>query len=242
LIFYSKVISRSQKKFCRSNHLFTGIIEEIGVVETIGGNSQLLDLTFNVKKINENATLGQSVSVNGVCLTVTEVKPRLIKVQIGQETLKTANLGALKVGNKVHLERGMLIGSRFDGHIVQGHVDGTTKLIKKTSVGENLELTFQFPDNLGIYFIPKGSVAIDGVSLTIQSIDRRSSCFSVFLIPYTLKSTLFSEYREGRISNIEVDLLGKYIHNMIAIMINIDNKDKMKKDISLELLAKQGYL
>ncbi|MBU1626485.1 riboflavin synthase [bacterium] len=222
--------------------MFTGIIEEIGEVKSISGKNQLKELILNVKKIEEKTTPGQSICVSGVCLTITEIISNGIKLQIGKETLKTTNLGELRSGHKVHLERGMLVGSRFDGHIVQGHVDGTTRLAKKVVIGESLELTFKYPEGLGIYFIQKGSVAIDGVSLTIQSIDRKANLLTLFLIPHTVKSTLFSEYREGKISNIEVDLLGKYIHNIIRTILDVNNKNKIAKDISLELLAKQGYL
>ena len=222
--------------------MFTGIIEEFGEIVSVTGGSKLKDLIIRAKVVSENIKLGQSISVNGVCLTVTEILSNGFKLQVGQETLKTTNLGELRTGNKVHLERGMMVGSRFDGHIVQGHVDGTAELSKKHEIGENLELTIKYPEKLGAYFIEKGSIALDGVSLTIQSIDRKSNLLSVFLIPHTIRSTLFSGYREGKILNIEVDVVGKYIHSLMSLLLNQGNEEKNTKNLSMDFLAKQGYL
>ena len=222
--------------------MFTGIIEEIGKISSIKGGNEIKELSIHAPKIAKDAEKGQSISVNGVCLTVKETFSSGFQVQMGTETLKTTSLNGIRTEDRVHLERGMTIGSRLDGHIVQGHVDGTSELINKIKRGDNLQLSVKYPENLGMFFIKKGSVALDGVSLTIHSLDRKSNLLIISLIPHTIKSTLFSEYNEGKILNIEVDLIGKYIYNFISGLINGNEKNKAKNELSMEFLAKQGYL
>jgi len=221
--------------------LFTGIIEEIGKITSISGGSRFKELVVHARRIAQEAKLGQSISVNGVCLTITKTFSSDFQVQMGTETLKITNLSKLKAGDKVHLERGLKIGERLDGHLVQGHVDGTCELVRKSKSGENIELTIKYPQEIGTLLIPKGSVALNGVSLTLHSINRKSNHFVVSLIPHTIKSTLFSEYKEGTTLNIEVDLVGKYIHNIISEMLKNNSKRNIDS-LSKEFLAKQGYL
>jgi len=225
-----------------SEYLFTGIVEEIGEIVSITSRNQAKDVIIKAPSIFDSVILGQSICVNGVCLTISKIVSKGIEVQAGFETLRTTNLNEIAIGMEVHLERAMQVGSRFDGHIVQGHIDGTCKLLRKLKRGENLEFSVKFPPELGIYLIDKGSVALDGVSLTLVSVDKENSVFSVGLIPHTLKTSLFSEYSEGKILNIELDLIGKYIHNVITELFYEDSKKEKINSITKDFLVKHGYL
>lgn len=191
--------------------MFTGIIEEIGIVETISSKKNLSILRVRARKVLKDAKQGTSIAVNGVCLTVTDVKKDVLVFDIMLETLLKTNLGALKSKSPVNLERALKANGRIDGHFVSGHVDdmGT---IKAKITGENYtELQISTKRNLMKYIAPKGSVCLDGVSLTIGEVQK--TYFSIYLIPFTLEVTTLGSMKKGDKINIETDILAKYILN-----------------------------
>lgn len=191
--------------------MFTGIIENMGVItqiETKGTNK-----TFWVESpISTELTVDQSLSHNGVCLTVEAVKDNLHQVTAIEETLRKTNLGTWIVGNRVNLERCMLMNGRLDGHIVQGHVDTVATCTKAITLDGSWEFSFEFEEQFAPLIIEKGSIAVNGTSLTCFSVTRSS--FTVAIIPYTFNHTNFKELQVGMQVNLEFDLIGKYVQRM----------------------------
>jgi len=188
--------------------MFTGIIEDLGIVKRLEKESENLHITVN-SEIASELKIDQSVSHNGVCLTVVALKNENYTVTAIKETLDKTNLGALEVGNTVNLERALKLGDRLDGHIVQGHVDqiATCKNIEEQN-GSWL-FTFTYDETLGNITIEKGSITINGVSLTV--INSSKNTFSVAIIPYTYLHTNFNTFEKGSIVNLEFDVIGKYV-------------------------------
>ena len=188
--------------------MFTGIIEDLGTVlkiERQGGNVE-----FNLAcSFTDELQVDQSLAHNGVCLTVTSVDAEGYAVVAIEETLGKTSLGQLEVGSVVNLERAMTMGGRLDGHIVQGHVDQTVDCLKVEEHNGSWDFHFQLPEDSASLIIPRGSVAINGVSLTVAEISEGS--FKVSIIPYTYEHTTFKDLRPGQKVNIEYDLLGKYV-------------------------------
>ncbi len=187
--------------------MFTGIIEDIGTVSKIARVRGNLVLTIESRL---PLKVGASISVNGTCLTVVETRPGTFRVDVMRETIKSTGIDRLKVNNTVNLEPALSIGDRLGGHFVTGHVDeaGRIRSLRKTAGGTLMEVSGS-PRNL-IYLVKKGSVALDGVSLTVQDLTRRS--FTVGLIPHTLNSTTLGKKKAGHFVNIEYDLLAKHLH------------------------------
>lgn len=191
--------------------MFTGIIECIGTVEEIAKNGS--NTSFWVKSsISNELKIDQSVSHNGVCLTVEEIDNDKHKVTAIDETLKKTNLNYWAVGNSINVERCMLMNGRLDGHIVQGHVDATAVCIDKKTLDGSWEFTFQFPEDFAALIIEKGSVAINGTSLTCFNVGKNN--FTVAIIPYTFEHTNFKQLSTQAIVNIEFDIIGKYVQRM----------------------------
>ena len=189
--------------------MFTGIIEQVGTisaVEPLGGSVRL---TIDAPAILDGVALGDSIAVNGVCLTVAEHTATTFTADCMQETLDRSNLGELGVGSPVNLERAALVNARLDGHIVQGHVDATTTLTSRKSSEHWDVLRFALPPNLARYVVEKGSIAINGTSLTVSALG--DDYFEVSLIPITLRDTVFGELAVGGTVNLEVDVLAKYV-------------------------------
>jgi len=194
--------------------MFTGIVEDLGEVKGLKQKSKDVEFTFKVGKINLNeVVLGDSISVNGTCLTVTSLGKKTFTVDASHETLAKTNLGKLKVGERVNLERALKAGDKLGGHIVNGHVDGVGKLKSRTKKGESFECVFSVPKNLAKYIVEKGSVAIDGVSLTVNAVEGTE--FIVNIIPFTQKATTFGDLRKGSTVNIECDIIGKYVEKFV---------------------------
>ena len=192
--------------------MFSGIIEDVGRVEKIIREKD--NLTFLIKsKISKHLKVDQSVSHNGVCLTVTEVVDDSHQVTAIKETLNTTNLSSLMDGETVNLERSLKLGDRIDGHIVQGHVDQVAECVDVKDDNGSWLYTFKFHKPVGVGIIQKGSIALNGVSLTICN--NKANIFSVAVIPYTHENTNFKEIIVGSIVNVEFDVLGKYIKNFI---------------------------
>lgn len=191
--------------------MFTGIVEETGVVEGIVSKKNLSVLRVRARKVLEGTTQGTSIAVNGACLTVTGRKKDVLEFDMMRETLKKTNLGTLKAKDRVNLERALKANGRVDGHFVSGHVDDMGR-VKAKITGENYtELQISAKRNLMRYIAPKGSVCLDGVSMTIGEV--REDYFSVYLIPFTLEVTTLGSKKKGDRINIETDILAKYILN-----------------------------
>lgn len=188
--------------------MFTGIIEEKGTVEAIIKQPRLFTLTIKAPKVSRGTQAGESISVDGVCLTVKRKPGSSVSFDVMKATLKVTTLGLFKIGQKVNLERALRVSDRLSGHFVTGHVDviGTVeKIIKKKN---EVEFVIRMPASFRRFLVPKGSVCVDGVSLTVGKVAERR--FSVYLIPYTVRNTTFHERKEGDPVNIEIDILAKY--------------------------------
>ncbi len=193
--------------------MFTGIIEEMGTIKQIKIISpKATKLTVKAKKVLTDVGLGDSISVNGICLTVTDFTLEQFQVDAMPETIKSTSLNMLEVESKVNLERSMPVNGRFGGHFVSGHVDGTGEIIKKVKQENAMYYTIKLPENLAIFTLLKGSIAVDGVSLTI--FERNENTLIISLIPHTVSETILGMKKEGDIVNIECDMFAKYVHQM----------------------------
>ena len=188
--------------------MFTGIVEEIGKITRISKSGNNLDIWVQAR-LTPELKIDQSVAHNGVCLTVVSLNDTQYKVTAVKETLEKTNLGNLKTGSLVNLERGMKLGDRLDGHIVQGHVDQTAKCTRVQEVDGSWEFSFEYDADLNNITIEKGSITINGVSLTVVNSKRNS--FSVAIIPYTYAHTTFKKLKEGDTVNLEFDVIGNYV-------------------------------
>lgn len=194
--------------------MFTGIVEELGRVVALDAGADSARLTVAGPLVTSDAEHGDSIAVNGVCLTVVEHDSEQFTVDVMAETLDRSSLGTLRAGDPVNLERAMAASSRFGGHIVQGHVDGTTRILARTP-GERWEVVqFGLPNALARYVVEKGSITVDGVSLTVSSVD--DATFSVSLIPTTLTLTTLGHKEVGDTVNLEVDVLAKYVERLLT--------------------------
>ncbi|AOH38902.1 riboflavin synthase [Dialister pneumosintes] len=194
--------------------MFTGIIEEIGVLKERRDGSHSCTLTVRCEKILEGTKIGDSIAVNGTCLTVTKLNADSFDVDVTPETMRRTAFSIVRVGSKLNLERALRIGDRLGGHLVSGHVDFVGKLIKKEQEGNAVNLTFSVPEQWMKYILAKGSIAIDGVSLTIAK--KQSNSFFVSLIPHTGEMTILLLKQIGDPVNIECDCIGKYIEQLIG--------------------------
>lgn len=195
--------------------MFTGIVEELGEVVRLtdtGGDSAVLAVRGPV--VTSDARHGDSISVNGVCLTVIDNVDGVFTADVMGETLRRSSLGALRVGAEVNLERAATVGSRLGGHLVQGHVDGVATILSREPADQWEVLRFALPKDLARYVVEKGSITVDGVSLTVMAVDDES--FSVGLIPTTLKLTVLGAKSTGDPVNLEVDVIAKYVEKMLG--------------------------
>lgn len=214
--------------------MFTGLIEEKGILRKIIKEDLSASLVIEAHKVLEGLKTGESMAVNGVCLTVTSFTAKSFTADVMTETLKKTNLGSLTPGVPVNLERALQVGGRLGGHFVTGHIDATGKILKLKQLGIAVEMWVQIPPGLEQYLIPQGSITLDGVSLTIAELQE--SAFMVSLIPHTRQETTLGTKRVGDTLNIEADLLGKYISFLAGRM----NQDE-EKGISPEFLAEHGF-
>lgn len=194
--------------------MFTGIIEDIGVVTKLERELDNLHITIK-SRIASELKIDQSVAHNGVCLTVVNTNKDQYTVTAIKETLEKSNMGELKVGDKVNLERAMKLGDRLDGHIVQGHVDQTAVCTNIESNNGSWVFTFQYDSSLNNVTIEKGSITINGTSLTV--VNSKLDSFSVAIIPYTYEHTNFNSFEIGTVVNLEFDVLGKYVAKLIVL-------------------------
>lgn len=217
--------------------MFTGLIEEIGImVGSVCGESSM-KLTIKAEKVLENVKVGDSISTNGVCLTVASFTDTSFTVDVMPETMRKTNLGKLKPGSIVNLERALMVSDRIGGHIVSGHIDGTG-IIKNFKVEENATWII-IETNMDIikYVIPKGSIAIDGTSLTV--VEVVDNYFRVSIIPITKEETILLKKKVGDEVNLECDIVGKYIERFLTFK---EDKIVKKETINMKFLADNGFL
>jgi len=215
--------------------LFTGIIEEVGKVRSLRRQAESAILVVEARAVGAELKPGDSVAVNGACLTVTERKGNGFSCDLSPETLQRTTLGEAHRGMAVNLERPLSLGSRLGGHFVQGHVDGIGRLVSRAPWGDGSVLTVEFPAELERYLVHKGSVAIDGISLTIASL--KGTAFSVAVIPFTLKMTNLGGLQIGSPVNLEVDILGKYVERFFQLGLAADRPS----GLNVAYLKEQGF-
>lgn len=213
--------------------MFTGIIEEVGTVQTVqrSGNSSFIRI--QAKKVLSDVHLGDSIAVNGVCLTVTHFDGTSFQADVMNETLSRSSLGSLRSGSPVNLERAMSAEGRFGGHIVSGHIDGTGVITDIKNDGIAVWYTFSSPE-LMRYIVEKGSVAIDGISLTVAKVTETG--FSVSIIPHTASETILSSKKVGDIVNLENDIIAKYVEKLMKPENSVKSEG-----ITLDFLARNGF-
>lgn len=216
--------------------MFTGIVEEIGTLKEIIPSSQSIKLTVQCQKVIQDVKVGDSIAVNGICLTVTKFTSNSFTADVMPETMRKTNLGSLRVGEKVNLERALRLGDRLGGHIVTGHIDGTGKVFDRLEEDNAIWLEITASSDILKYIVQKGSVALDGTSLTIADIGDKS--FKVSLIPLTAEMTNLKNKKYGDVINIECDIMGKYVEKLL-------NKDAYKNDstkkMDLNFLKEYGF-
>lgn len=212
--------------------MFTGIIEEIGELKSINRSSNSAVLTIGAKTVLEDIHLGDSIAVNGLCLTVVRFDKNSFSADVMPESLKRSSLGSLKPGNLVNLERAMAANGRFGGHIVAGHIDGTGIISSIRKDSNAVWYTIKTEQSILKYIVEKGSVAIDGISLTVAEVGGDS--FSVSVIPHTAENTILPTKRTGDMVNLENDCIGKYVEKLMSA-------DNANGGITREYLAKFGF-
>ncbi|WP_018307365.1 riboflavin synthase [Desulfitobacterium hafniense] len=214
--------------------MFTGIIEELGKVADLKVLPDSAQLTLEGTKVLEGTQIGDSIAVNGICLTVVKMQGNLFTVDVMAETLQKTNLKECSRGTQVNLERALQLSTRLGGHLVSGHVDGVGTIQKITPVGIARVFTIKAAPELLNYVLPKGSIAIDGISLTV--VDLLPQAFTVSLIPHTRQETTLGFKGAGDMVNLETDLIGKYVARFM------EKKEAPPKDLSMSFLAENGFI
>lgn len=194
--------------------MFTGLVTDIGRIARRSAGSDGATFTIETGLDTDDFEIGESIAVDGACLTVTAFDDDSFQIDASPETLDRTTLGDRKVGDGVHLERALRLADRLGGHLVTGHIDGVGTLIERRPDGNAILLTFETPDAVAPYLLEKGSIAVDGVSLTINTVD--DDRFGVAIIPHTADKTLLADYATGRPVNLEADLVGKYVRKFVG--------------------------
>lgn len=218
--------------------MFTGLIEEVGVIQSIVKGEKSAVLTIKASKVLKDVKLGDSICTNGVCLTVTGYSNKSFTVDVMAETMRRSNLGNLSPGSSVNLERAMAANGRFGGHIVSGHIDGTGKIVDYEKEDNAVWISIAAPDDVLRYIVEKGSITIDGVSLTIAYVDN--VMFKVSIIPHTAKETTLLKKKVGEEVNLECDVVGKYVEKFLRL--GNEDKSKSKSKIDLDFLSSNGFI
>lgn len=234
--------------------MFTGIIEEIGVLQGVKKGRESSVLEIRAKKVLEDTKIGDSIAVNGVCLTVTGIGQGSYQADVMAETLRRSNLGTLQPGDLLNLERALQVNGRFGGHIVSGHIDGIGTIKKLLREGNATVVTIFAEKKLLHYIVEKGSIAIDGISLTVVTVTEKDFCVS--LIPHTGKETILLKKKVGDTVNLECDIIGKYVEKLLKNENNENAEEKTAKEkiakqravkeenmsrISLDFLQEHGF-
>ena len=221
--------------------MFTGIIEGLGNIAAIRSSGQGNRVTIEAGFALDQTKIGDSISVSGACLTAVKIEGRRFEVDVSPETLNTTIFDQAKVGDRVNLERAMRFSDRIDGHLVSGHIDGTGIVKQREIQGNAVIVTIEVAESLTRYMIAKGSVAVDGISLTVNSCDAGS--FAISIIPHTAKLTTIGFKNRGDRVNIETDMIGKYVERFLA-GVSQSGKDQISKrsTIDQEYLIKTGFI
>lgn len=216
--------------------IFTGLIIEVGRVRRFDRRADGAYLAIEASKVLEGTRLGDSISINGVDLTVIEIGSDFFSADASLETLKRSTLGEFRAGRRVNLERALAVGERLGGHMVQGHVDGTGELVTVIEEGNAYRMRFGFPLELGRYIAMKGSITVDGISLTVAGMG--DDWFDVAIIPHTWRETILSELNSGDRVNLEVDVLAKYVERLLT---KGEEAPTAASKLTIEYLQEQGY-
>lgn len=217
-------------------NIFTGIIEELGVVKSIAINGASGCITIKAKKVLEGIQLGDSIAVNGTCLTVTSINSDGFSADVMAETVRRTSLSQVGKGDMVNLERAMILNGRFGGHIVSGHIDGTGTITKYTKEENAIWVTIKAPDEILDLIVEKGSICIDGISLTVATVSDRD--FQVSIIPHTAKETTLIHKKVGSLVNLENDIVGKYIKKLMEN--KQEEQAKKASGLTMEMLEEYG--
>lgn len=217
--------------------MFTGIIEEVGILQefNLGNGFGLVEI--KCENVLEETKIGDSIATNGVCLTVKEMNSHSFKAEVMGETLSKSNLGNLRVGDRLNLERALRLSDRLGGHIVSGHIDGIGRITAINEEKDGTWFTISAPKDVLKYIIYKGSIGIDGISLTVAYVD--DEMFKVSVIPHTLDNTILPEKKVNSIVNLECDLVGKYIEKLFNG--KSADQETEKEDINMEFLKNSGF-
>lgn len=220
--------------------MFTGIIEETGTVVSVRKGSVSSRITFAASVVLGDVHEGDSIAVNGVCLTATDITPKTFAADVMAETMRRSSLGDLRSGDRVNMERAMLCGGRFGGHIVSGHIDGTGTVVSMKREENAVWVTVSAGPSLIKYIVEKGSVALDGISLTVASVSE--SEFKVSIIPHTASETTLLSKQPGSRINIECDMIGKYVEKLLGLnQDSTGNRVESKSRITREMLIRNGF-
>ena len=221
--------------------MFTGIIEGLGTIDAMRPAGQGKRLTIASDYALDQTKIGDSIAVNGACLTVVKLNGKKFEVDLSPETLSASTFDTAKRGDRVNLERAMRLSDRIDGHLVSGHIDGVGVIKQREKLGNAIMITIDVPEALTRYMIHKGSVAVDGISLTINTCEPKS--FTVSIIPHTAQITTVGLKQNGDAVNIETDMIGKYVERFTSGDSNPrDEKPKASSGVTMESLAKSGFL
>ena len=216
--------------------MFTGIIEGLGTITEMRSSGHGKRLTIESDfTLDGNSKIGDSIAVSGACLTAVEISGKRFKVDVSPETVEKTTFANAKIGNRINLERALRLSDRLDGHLVSGHIDGTGTLLHRNIESNALIITIGVSESLSRYMIPKGSVAVDGISLTINECGQSS--FEVSIIPHTAKLTTIGFKKIGEPVNIETDMIGKYVERFVR-----GDKTSGQAAIDMQFLAKNGFL
>ncbi len=215
--------------------MFTGLVEEIGKIEAIVKSARSARITIKSQKVLEGVQLGDSIATNGICLTVTAFDRDGFTVDAIAETMHRTNLKDLSSGSEINLERALRLGDRLGGHIVSGHIDGTGVIKAREKEDNAFWITVEAPPNILKYIVPKGSVAIDGVSLTVVDVD--DTTFKVSIIPHTKDKTTLLKKEANDVVNVECDVIGKYVEKLLGT----EQKEPDKKGIDMKFLNDNGF-
>ena len=215
--------------------MFSGIIETIGAIHSLRKDAKGARIAIEAPGLLNGVRLGDSIALNGVCVTVVDFDERKFEADLSIETLRRTNLGELAVGDGCNLERAMALGERLGGHLVSGHVDGVGRIKSRKNEGASIWLTFEAPVEVMRYVVYKGSIAVDGISLTVAACDGVT--FSVSIIPHTGEQTTLTEKKDGGVVNLEADLIGKYVEKLLTPHA----ESRSREGVTMEKLKEQGY-
>ncbi|QBG35567.1 riboflavin synthase [Litorilituus sediminis] len=222
--------------------MFTGIIEAVGKIKAININSQGARIVIATDSLDmSDVNLGDSIATNGICLTVVEYDSASFSADVSNETLKRTGFANYQVGSKVNLEKAMLASTRFGGHMVSGHVDGISQVLSIQNNGNSIEYWLSMPKELAHYIAEKGSVTIDGTSLTVNAL--RDDSFRLTIVPHTVKETIFAQYQVGTKVNLEVDLIARYLERLLQGNSHNENEQAQSKSgVDEALLQQAGFI